>query len=448
MELEFIQVDVEGSSQVAPEVMQSLWRVYEIVARGGGWSELFEMVQEQTQGLLSMKLSGCAVVIWQGPQEFYDDLISSAQMGHLACILARDAELERALRDRGQVVVRRRVPDSWEVFLPIGEDEFQGVLVLQGAGPWRGAEVEWGKFLGLVQGPVSVLIERRCQQKKIESLQEENRYFRERERRHYLFKDLVCESEVMRRIYDALHERVGDSDPLWMTGEAGTGKELLARALHHLGERAEGMLIRLDCAEFGMELVDYELFGCVANELTGAVAPRKGIFELAEGGTVFLHEVDRLSPMIQGKLVRVLKEREVRRIGDAVGRAVNARVICSSHRDVEQLCRQGSFRRDLWELLKPFQMEVPSLRERRADILPLARIFMRQFVERYDARCRLLDGALERWLESYSWPGNVRQLQTLMETSVLMAKEQEVIGLADLALEAEELADIAQESGP
>lgn len=448
MEIDFFEIDEVGAGELSLETAQSMWRLYEELARGGGWSELFRALKERAPLLLSVSPAQCAVVIWEGPKEFYQDVVTDGEVGHLASLFARDGSIEEALRKRGQAVLRRYEAGQWEILFPIGEERFQGALVLQGTGPVGEATVKWGQFLSLFQGPLGVLIRRRRQKKKIDSLQEENRYFRERERRHYLFKDLVSESAAMRRIYDELHERVGDSEPLWMTGEAGTGKELLARALHHLGDRSEGILIRVDCAEIGTELVDYELFGCVASELTGAVAPRKGIFELAEGGTVFLHEVDRLSPMVQGKLVRVLKEKEVRRIGDPVGRPISARVICSSHRDIALLCRQGRFRRDLWELLKPFQMVVPSLKERQADILPLARIFMRQFAERYDARCRSLDGELERWLEAYAWPGNVRQLQTLMETAVLMAREQEVIGLADLALEAEELSELVQESGP
>ena len=273
----------------------------------------------------------------------------------------------------------------------------------------------------------------RCEELR-KNFEEENRYFRERERRHYLFKDLVCESEVMRKVYDELHDCVDLQTPILMTGEAGTGKELLARALHHLGDRKEAMLIRMDCAAFPADMVGLELFGCVASELTGAVAARKGIFELAEGGTVFLDEVDQLSPMIQGKLVRVLEEREVRRIGDAVGRPVDARLIASSHRDLEKLCEQGRFRSDLYEVLHTHTLEVPPLRERRADILPLARIFLKSFRERYGGRCKRMSEAFGQWLLTYHWPGNVRQLQTVMEATVLMARENEVVERADLLL--------------
>ncbi|MBA2662536.1 MAG: sigma-54-dependent Fis family transcriptional regulator [Bradymonadaceae bacterium] len=265
---------------------------------------------------------------------------------------------------------------------------------------------------------------------------EENRYFAERERRHYLFKELVCESATMRAVYDALNERVARDTPVLITGEAGTGKELLARALHHLSWRKEGMLISLDCSQLTNDLLDFELFGCVASELAGAVAARKGIFELARNGTVFLDEIDLLSPLMQGKIVRMLKEGEVRRIGDAVGRSVNARLIASTHRDLQTLVNEGKLRHDLFLALRGHVLEVPALRHRQADILPLARTFLRSYCQRYGARCRKFDDATLAWMLAYRWPGNVRQLQSFIESAVLRAPEEEVVSMDGWQVEA------------
>lgn len=439
----------DGDVEVDDETVRAMWELHSELALGGGWQDVLDAIGDEAREQLDMDaMQGSGVLIWEGDEEFYhrviwsggddekvDSSTTAQRPGALASLLTRERALKVALKERGDAVLRRQSEEDVDLLFPIVGDEFLGAFYLMGAAT---QEIDAESIWPVVRlfNPVGVeLIRRYRTRQEVRNLEEENRYFRERERRHYLFKDLVCESEVMRRVYDELHERGQGEEPILMTGEAGTGKELLARALHHLGERQEGMLIRMECASFPRELVDFELFGCVASELTGAVAARKGIFELAEGGTVFLDEVDRLSPMVQGKLVRVLKEKEVRRIGDAVGRPVDARFIASSHRDLEQLCERGEFRRDLYELLMPHTMDVPPLRQRRADILPLARIFLKKFAERYDAKCRTMDEEVQRWLKQYPWPGNVRQLQTLMEAAVLLACDREVIERRDLNLD-------------
>lgn len=440
-------VGCEGGGGVDEETGHRMWRLHCRIAEGdGSWTELLGALKEEAARRLKMgKVEGAGVLIWEGTDEFYDRVVweteqgegaeeGSRRPGALASLLTRDRRLQRALCRRGEVVIRRHGEAGSDVLLPIDDGEFLGAYYLvaddEGASsPEGGRElVELFNSLGVE------LIRRYHRDQMLRSVREENRYFRDRERRHYLLKDIVCESEAMRRVYDELHERVDGRDPILLTGEAGTGKELLARALHHLGDRREAMLIRMGCANFPEDLVDYELFGCVASELTGAVAARKGILELAEGGTVFLDEVDRLSPMVQGKLIRVVKEREVRRIGDAVGRPVDSRLVVSTHRDLEQLCEAGKFRRGLYEILTPHEMSVPPLRRRGEDVLPLARIFLNKFASRYDADCRRLGEELREWLTSYRWPGNVRQLQSFMEAAVLMQRGCEVLEKGPLAV--------------
>ncbi len=459
--IKFIESSV-AEYGVDDQVCRNLWKLHRQVALGAGWQQVLKgLGKAATERLGMSRVDGRAALIWEGDQEFYHQVIwddddsdrektqwvgAARRRGVLASLLTRERELLDALQARGDVVLRTHTDESIDLLLPICGEEFLGAFYLAGI---PGANFDESYLAELVDtfNPIGVALMRRYHGgKKVKGFEEENRYFRERERRHYLFKDLVCESAVMRQVYDELHDRVDQDSPILMTGEAGTGKELLARALHHLGDRHDGMLIRMGCASFPRELVDFELFGCVASELTGAVAARKGIFELAEGGTVFLDEVDRLSPMVQGKLVRVLKEKEVRRIGDAVGRPVDARFIASSHRDLDELCRCGQFRRDLFELLDSHRMAVPPLRKREADILPLARIFLKKFAERYDARCQAMDKELKSWLVSYPWPGNVRQLQTFIEAAVLMVRDQSIIERDALALETMDSEDAQQEA--
>ncbi len=264
-------------------------------------------------------------------------------------------------------------------------------------------------------------------------LSEENRYFRERERRHYLFKELVRESSPMKRTYERLGTLVSSDDPALILGEAGSGKELLARALHHLGPRRDGVFISLKCAAAPDEVLGVELFGCIASELVGAVAPRKGAFELATDGTVYLEEVERLSPLLQGKLSRTLKEGEVRRVGDSVGRRVRARLVASTHLPLDRLARSGALRHDLLLALREHTLTVPALRARREDLMPLARMFLNSYATRYGARARSFAPDVAQRMLEYDWPGNVRELQSFVETAVLRApKDASAIEARDL----------------
>ncbi len=257
------------------------------------------------------------------------------------------------------------------------------------------------------------------------SLDEENRFFRERARRHYLFKELIYESEAMRRVYHILNEMVPTSHPVMITGEAGSGKELLARALHHLGPRRDGMFISVSCGRLSEEVIGVELFGCAASELAGAVAARKGIFELAQKGTVYLDEIDRLSAALQAKVVRMLKEGEVRRVGDSVGRRIRSRLIASTHRDMRALVTSGELRHDLYLLLKEHLLAVPPLRERDEDLMPLAEIFLRMFAQRYARALTGFSPEVAERLAEHDWPGNVRELQSFIEAAVLNSPPEE-----------------------
>lgn len=332
------------------------------------------------------------------------------------------------------VATRKEVdsPGQRTMFLPLMRGaEALGYMGLvfapQGERPDDAHAVIEAMTVRAISGLAALVVDAYQMQRRVESVREENRYFRERERRHYLFKDLICESASMRRVYGRLHELVQRSDePVLVTGEAGSGKELLGRALHHLSARHEGMFISIQCGHMGDEVLGVELFGCVASELAGALAARKGVFELARGGTVYLEDVDRLSLSLQGKLVRMIKEGEVRRVGDAVGRQVDARLVVSTNRSLPALIQRGVFRHDLYMLLKDGLLEVPSLRERREDIMPLARNFLKVFSARYGKQARGFSSEVEERFLSYAWPGNVRQLQTTVESALLKGGEEEV----------------------
>lgn len=251
----------------------------------------------------------------------------------------------------------------------------------------------------------------------LETTRAENHYFRDRQRRHYLFKELVTESPAMSRIYQRLNRLVTEDGPVLISGEAGTGKEMLARALHHLGARSQHLMVSQSCADIDPVLLDLELFGA-GHE--GHTSPRPSLFELAHGGTLFLDEVDRLPSLLQLKLLRVIKESEVRRHGEQCARPVQVRLVLSTHRDLKRLAETGEFRRELYMALQESQLEVPPLRQRQEDILPLARTFLEVFARRYDVpRPVVLGPGAEQALRAYPWPGNVRQLRSAAELAVL-----------------------------
>lgn len=340
-----------------------------------------------------------------------------------------------ALAGGERLAIDRGGPEQASVFLPLGEESLRGIVQVSFVELGEDADLERVGLVGTLIQPLGrIVLEMVARAIENLGLSEENRYFRQRERRNYLFKDLICESDDMREVYQVLNEWVELDSPVLIKGEAGSGKSLLARALHHLGPRTDGMLISLDCRALSDEVLDSELFGCVESELVGAVAPRKGVFELADGGTVFLEEIDHLSSLMQGKLLRMLKEGEVRRIGDSVGRQVRARLIASTHRDLGRLVERGQFRRDLYLLLRDHVLQVPPLRERAEDILPLARVYLRTFAERYDRRCTDFSEEVCRRLQSHGWAGNARELKAVVESAVLKTADEELVEAEHLTL--------------
>jgi DNA-binding NtrC family response regulator len=234
---------------------------------------------------------------------------------------------------------------------------------------------------------------------------------------------LVGSSPAMRHIFDIIGKVADSPSTVLITGESGTGKELVARQLHVDSSRHDKPLIKVNCAAIPKDLVESELFGYERGAFTGAVGSKPGRFELADGGTLFLDEIGEIPIEMQVKLLRALQESEFERVGGLKTISVDVRLIAATNRNLEELIRDGRFREDLYYRLAVVPIALPALRERREDI-PL---LVRHFVEKYNARLgkrveRVEDDALQLLL-SYSWPGNIRELENLMERSVLFADE-------------------------
>ena len=222
----------------------------------------------------------------------------------------------------------------------------------------------------------------------------------------------------MRALYGLL-ERASELDiTVLITGETGTGKELVARAIHHHGPRKDRPFIAVNCGALPSELIESELFGHARGAFTGAVETKAGLFEAASGGTIFLDEIGELPLSVQVKLNRTLQDKEVRRVGDAVARRIDARVITATHRDLKAEVTAGRFREDLYYRLNVFPVHLPSLRERREDIPLLAMHFVQKAAKTYRQPVDGLEPDALRALTGYSWPGNVRQLENAIERAV------------------------------
>jgi two-component system NtrC family response regulator len=216
-------------------------------------------------------------------------------------------------------------------------------------------------------------------------------------------------------------------------GESGTGKELIAQAIHYASPRASHPLVRLNCAALPETLLESELFGHEKGAFTGAYAMRKGRFEVANGGSLFLDEIGDLPPHLQAKLLRVLQEKEFERVGSSHPISVDVRILAATHRDLEKLIQEGQFREDLYYRLNVVTVVLPPLRERRQDIPPLLDHLVKKFAEKNDKTIKGFTQEARDALLRYDYPGNVRELENIVERATVITRD-EVIGRSDLPL--------------
>jgi formate hydrogenlyase transcriptional activator len=240
--------------------------------------------------------------------------------------------------------------------------------------------------------------------------------------------DAVGFGEGLRQVIERVSLVAAGNTSVLITGETGTGKELVARAIHERSPRRERLLVKVNCAAISSGLVESELFGHEKGAFTGALARRKGRFELAHGGTLFLDEVGELPPDVQAKLLRVLQERELERVGGSETIRVDVRVVAATNRDLADMVAKGKFREDLYYRLNVFPVALPPLRERVGDVPLLVHAFMRRFARGAGRRIDAVAPEAMRRLQDYRWPGNVRELQNVVERAVILSTGR-VLGL-------------------
>ena len=255
--------------------------------------------------------------------------------------------------------------------------------------------------------------------KEKEALLEENKVLIQEQRNRGQMGNIIGRSPKMQVLYQMIETVAQVPSTVLVTGESGTGKELVARTIHDLSPRAEKPFVSINCGAFTETLLESELFGYVKGSFTGANANRKGLFEAANKGTIFLDEIGEMSPAMQVKLLRVLQERKLRPVGATEETVVDTRVIAATNRDLASMVKDGGFREDLYYRISVIPIELPALRERAEDISDLAEHFVQKFCGQTGRSLSITDGAM-RLLENYSWPGNVRELEHTIERAVAL----------------------------
>ena len=244
----------------------------------------------------------------------------------------------------------------------------------------------------------------------------------ELEERHKI-GNVVCSSPQMRQVMRMVAKVAPTNSTVLVTGETGTGKDVIARAIHYNSRRKDGPFVVADCASLSESLLESELFGHVKGAFTGAVKDRKGLAETARGGTLFLDEIGTLTPQLQSSLLRLIEERQIRPVGSDKTVSVDVRLIAATNEDLPELVEKGEFRQDLFYRLSVMTIEIPPLRDRREEIPLLAHHFLKQYSREFEKEIAGITPEAMAALESHDWPGNVRELEHVIERAVLLAED-------------------------
>jgi Nif-specific regulatory protein len=368
-----------------------------------------------------------AAIVLTGVLSGSDDAAFALERGGRACEAPAIAgDIARAVLQRREAVLRRPATADGEsrrmIVVPlICFHQVEGLLYLEGP---PGAAVFDDGHLQLVSavGAIAGLAVRNLM--RLEDLRQEKQRLEEEIRIQH---DMVGSSDPMREIHRFIARVAASDSTVLIGGESGTGKELVARAIHQNSSRAAKPFIAINCAALTESLLESELFGHERGAFTGAVAMKKGKFEIADGGTLFLDEVGELAPALQAKLLRVLQQQEFERVGGTRCIHVDVRILAATNRDLEAAARGNSFRQDLYFRLNVISVTMPALRERREDIPLLAAHFAKKFCEKMKRSPMAISEKARAALMRYDWPGNVRELENAIERAVVLGASDSIL---------------------
>jgi transcriptional regulator with GAF, ATPase, and Fis domain len=281
------------------------------------------------------------------------------------------------------------------------------------------------KLLGRLRPSLTLTVDRLMAYDKIErlgeQLRQENTYLQEEVKTGANFEEIIGQSPQLLEVFHSIGQVAPTDYTVLILGETGTGKELIARAVHNRSSRKDKALIKVNCAALPPQLIESELFGHEKGAFTGAIEKRVGKFELAHGGTIFLDEIGEMPPELQPKLLRVLQEKEIERVGGKGPIAADVRIIAATNRNLQEEMAAGRFRADLFYRLNVFPVRLPALRERKEDLLPLATFFLQKISKKLGKKLAGLSEASLQQMQQYGWPGNIRELEHLLERAAIMA---------------------------
>jgi DNA-binding NtrC family response regulator len=259
------------------------------------------------------------------------------------------------------------------------------------------------------------------------SIMLENIYLRGEIQAKYRFENIIGNSKKMQEIYRLIAKVAPTNSTVLISGESGTGKELIARAIHYNSARKDRQFVPVDCAVLSENLLESELFGHIKGSFTGAIVTKPGLFEVADGGSLFLDEIGNISLAMQSKLLRVIQEREFTPVGGTKLKKVDIRLIAATNQDLQEKIKEGAFREDLFYRLNIVPIQLPPLRERKEDIPLLALHFLRKYCQEMGKNPKALSPASLELLMRYAWPGNVRELENIIERAVIMTDEEVLV---------------------
>ncbi len=305
-----------------------------------------------------------------------------------------------------------------------------GVIYLDSTGDKEGFNDSTLAFLQAFANQAAIAIENA---NLVETLQWEKKLLQTELQRTYGFPEIIGNSPKMQAVFDIMNKILGSDISVLLQGESGTGKELVARAIHYSGHRKDKPFVAQFCGNLSEHLLESELFGHKKGSFTGAITDKRGLFEIADGGTFFLDEIADISPTIQAKLLRVLQEGSFRRVGDTEDRKVDVRIISATNKNLAAEVKSGKFREDLFYRLNVITITMPPLRERRSDIPLLVQHFLKKIADKSGREPKRLSAEALKSLTQYHWPGNVRELENTIERAVVLSSD-EVIRTEDLLI--------------